>query len=150
MNFYHSGSMGDIIYSIPAVKLLGGGTYYLKKGNHYNALHTLLRTLPFVDDVICTSRQKPTVEYFDLDQYRVIYYKNKNWHLAKCHCELTGIKYDLSVPWLEVEPIHKAEIIINRTKRYNEDGIQWELLKDYADCVLFVGFKKEWNAFCVS
>ena len=149
MNFFHSGSTGDIIYSIPTIKSMGGGTLYLKKGNHYNTLVNLLKTLPYVDDVICTSRKLPSVSYVNLDVYRAVSQQHQDWHLAKCHLEAFNLKYDLSQPWIAVHPNHQADIVINRTVRYHDKNeIDWNILKEHAEHVLFIGDNYEYSLFC--
>ena len=59
------------------------------------------------------------------------------------HRDLQGWSQDHA--WLKVDPVHKHDIIINRSPRYNEDYFDYTLLKDY-DCG-FIGLKEEYDEF---
>ncbi len=52
MNFYHSGSMGDIIYSLPTIMTLGGGSLFIKKEQQFNTLCALIELQPHIIKVV--------------------------------------------------------------------------------------------------
>ena len=58
-NFLHSGSLGDIIFSLPFIIKKGGGNLYIKNrnqwsatGQQYKALYKLLTSQPYINKVI--------------------------------------------------------------------------------------------------
>ena len=61
-NFLHSGSLGDIIYSLPLIIKKGGGNIYIKNKNQFSAtdqqyksLFKLLKSQPYINKVILYS-----------------------------------------------------------------------------------------------
>lgn len=162
MTFYHSGSMGDIIYSLPTIIALGGGNLYIKKEAQYYTLRRLIAIQPAIDQVLCGHAGT------SLDGYRTIERKafkenSGGKHLAQCHLEALGVEFDLTKPWLfsdvasrvivpfsnspriwgRVEPY----IIVSRSTRYHDkEKIDWKLLKQYANTI-FIGYDKEYRAF---
>jgi len=144
MNEYsHKGSLGDIIYSLPAILSLGGGIINIVKKAHYDTLYSLLEIQPNIK-INCTCKG------INLDKYRKIdYHSNHKKHLAQSHAEVLNTFVDLSKPWLfNIEPIKEAEIIVSRTRRYHDkEEIDWTLLKEYVDKILFLGTKKEYERF---
>lgn len=143
--FRHRGAMGDIIYSLVVIKALGGGTLYIRKENQYNFLFTLL------------SRQDGLIvkhgvgdKTYNLGKYRKIDSKAKldgiTKHLVECHAELFNMKCDFTQKWIEVDPVYKYDIMVNRTARYHDkEEIDWKLLEGY-NCA-FIGFNKDYNKF---
>ena len=65
--------------------------------------------------------------HFDLDKHR----------------DLQGWSQDHA--WLRVDPVHKHDVIINRSPRYNENYFDYTLLKEQ-DCG-FIGLKEEYDEF---
>ena len=65
--------------------------------------------------------------HFDLDKHR----------------DLQGWSQDHA--WLRVDPVHKHDVIINRSPRYNETYFDYTLLKEQ-DCG-FIGLKEEYDEF---
>lgn len=153
--FHHRGSLGDIIYSLPLIFVVGGGDLYLRKKNHYNFLYSLLKKQSCINNVFCEEDliEEESSDIFNgiinLDEFRKIHKKDLHKHLAICHLEILKQKFDLSELWLSnIIPNHKAKIVINRTSRYHDkEEIDWELLKKYEKDCLFVGLKKEYKSF---
>jgi hypothetical protein len=142
LSFYHDGSTGDIVYALPAIKAMGGGSLYIKKGAHYNSLLSLLKTLPYIQEVAYTRRKVPQIEHINLSQYRQL-----TGDLVKRHMEVCNATCDLSQPWIDVEPLYKNDIIINRSERYHDkQEIDWKLLNGYNTG--FVGTDQEYEVFC--
>jgi ADP-heptose:LPS heptosyltransferase/GT2 family glycosyltransferase len=161
-SYYHSGNLGDIIYALYAIKLAGGGDLLIgpeRKDtppctNPINAdQFALLRPLLEKQTFIKKLAFRPThplhdVEH-DLNAFRE---HNPHEHLTKAHCRLLGVEHLFKddAPWLTVEdPIWTGKIIVNRTARYRSTSFPWkEMVRKYADQMLFIGHSTEHKAFC--
>lgn len=132
-NFYHSGDAGDVIYSLPTIKALGGGRLYLggqlnikydattrlKMGfGAFENLRGLLEAQPYVHSCCFADVFPDGVIHTNLNEFRVwlIDHQTGNyWNqpdyeetlsIAKVHLETFGVQgVDETVPWLEVEPL---------------------------------------------
>ncbi len=168
-NFYHTGAMGDIIYSLPTIISFGGGRLYVGKRTHYGFLNTLLEKQDYIEDVInflgpgikkleaiylkkrFEKRWKQLVSsgFIDLNKYRKFHKTDVHKHLADCHLDCFSMKFDLSQSWIDnidSKPISK--IVINRTRRYHDrEDINWNILRDYIDDVIYIGYQWEHNLF---
>lgn len=149
--FYHKGSLGDIIYSLPSIIFMNGGILCLRKKPHYNFLYSLLKKQDYLNDIFY---EKDVLDadlnkIINLDEFRNIHKNDLNKHLIKCHLEVVKGKVDLSTSWLSnIDPIFKSKIIINRTPRYhNKKEIKWEVLEKYKKYCLFLGTEKEYKLF---
>lgn len=142
--FHHSGSLGDIIYALPAIKATGGGTLFIEKEQHYNLLKRLLELQSYIIDV---KLGRPEDSYIDLDKFRDIYNENPTWHLARCHLAICNVSFNLRASWLEkINPNHIADIVINRTEHYHDKNeIDWRMLKDHN--TVFIGHDNEYDEF---
>ncbi len=91
-NFYHSGDLGDIIYSLPTIKELGGGTLHL--GNKFldkqlpekkitkavvENLRPILIQQEYIRDVVFTDHTNINIDY-NLNKFRTFYI---NWENQK-------------------------------------------------------------------
>ena len=156
--FLHSGARGDIIYSLPTIRSLGGGVLYIKLDNrHYKStpmtagdiqqLGQLLRVA--ADDYITDVKVwSPDIKVdHNLDEFRNLSLTYE--HLANAHLKTFGVRADLSLPWLsesKIQAIQTADIVINRSLRYH-GPFDWQLLQDYQHRCAFAGFKEEYDAF---
>lgn len=158
--FKHSGDLGDIIYSLPTVKALGGGVLYLDKNGGRGSLDIptkldstgirsvkdLLLLQPYIYDVLEWSGQR--VDY-DLDLFRD--------HLDVgnlCDCHLAAFNLPVVLKeekWLEVpgKSISGKSVIFSRSCRYQSNHIFWEKICRTIDLdkVFFVGHRKEHEIF---
>ena len=78
-NFHHSGELGDIIYSLPIVRALGGGNFYISNEysgmplntkfdqNLFDNVKEILKPLPYINDVCFDF---PRGEFIDLNVFR--------------------------------------------------------------------------------
>jgi len=142
--FSHSGSLGDIIYSLPTIKAMGGGVLLINKAKHYQPLKRLLELQPYINEVRLAQGREISIS---LDDYRRVYANNPTWHLAKCHLEALNQSFDLASIWLRGILPHKvADIIVHRTDRYHDaNEIVWSMLKGYD--VAFIGTDAEYASF---
>lgn len=142
--FYHRGSGGDIVYALPTIRALGGGTLVLR-----DQFYARFRTLPMGLNVMPLSQVEWDNVTHNLDAFRVISRANPTKHLCECIAEPFNVQPDFTKPWLPA--IHNeitSDIVINRTGRYRgEKDLDWNLLQPYVDRCLFIGKPDEYEAF---
>lgn len=171
--FKHSGDLGDIIYSLPTVKTLGGGVLYLdpeggrsdpsvqkqsieKKTKltktSIDFIAPLLKQQSYIKDVFIWKGEK--VDY-NLDLFREKYMsptrRSKQGNLLDVHLDTFNLKeWDFNNFWLEINDFITLDrkIIIARSPRYQSSfgwlqGIKF-LLRDHG---IFVGLPKEHEYF---
>jgi hypothetical protein len=163
--FKHSGDLGDIIFSLPTIRALGGGVLFLDPDGGKSS------KLVKWADKICTKLNKSTIdslipvleqqEYikdvkiwdgrdvdYDLDNFRKhIKYNNlSDSHLAAFNLPLS----ERDSAWLSIKnpkKLHKS-ILISRSVRYHGNYGFWEhnlpMIKNQS---LFVGLEKEHEIF---
>jgi len=175
-NFYHSGDLGDIIYSLPTVKTLGGGILHL--GNK----HTIANNKPeklitpnvvqnfksflyqqdYITDVIFTDNEKVKIDY-NLNKFRTFFvdWANKKYSVEEAAklrqtnlVELTQKEFNISGnlyldKWLNCnEKVDTLPIVVNRTSRYNNPLFPWkQIIQFIGDKIMFVGHLDEYNDF---
>jgi hypothetical protein len=165
-SFKHSGDLGDVIYSLPAMRALGGGVLYLDpqgglssplvkwdgrnctklNAGVIDSISPLLKLQPYIADVRHW-RGEP-VDY-DLDQFRLhlIFQNLSDSHLAAFNLPLT----ERDKPWLQIDSaitIADRPFVIARTLRYHGNDTFWEAnLPGIKDQSVFVGFPKEYEIF---
>jgi len=163
--FKHSGDLGDIMYSLPTVRKLGGGILYLNPGNPLEKripgiptrlnletikmLKPLLEAQDYIKEVKVWDNKLP-VDY-DLDQFRVKYERKvgKN-NLADVHLWTFGLKEkEKNKAWLSnIKPKYIADVVIHRSPRYNDYKFPWgDILIKYIGNISFVGLEGEWERF---
>ena len=168
--FKHSGDLGDILYALPAVKALSGGTLYLdlnggrtepfvqqtcpdghtKLGQRaYDALRPLLLEQPYITDV-----QPWAGEPIDhnLDRFRGQVLTGGQVNLVVAHLRAFGLPEGIyNDPWLTLRSppvtLHKP-VVISRTVRYHSKYRWWALnIRQLAPQAVFLGFEKEHDIF---
>lgn len=159
--FKHSGDIGDIIYSLPTIKALGGGVLYLNTKSEYKIQPKPRFGKSAFDSVLVLLQQqtylKEVKEYngeivdYDLDIFRLqndLSFTN----LAQLHCRSFGIDPScLKEKWIDVSnaPIEKSNdlILINKTTRYLNNSGDWKSLQNIPGDKFFVGLREEWEIF---
>lgn len=167
--FKHSGDLGDIIYSLPAVKALGGGVLFLDTAGgqsephvhrqtvrgrtrfnaaSYQTIRPLLMEQPYLEDVRVW--QGESVQY-NLDSFRASF-NNTHQNLAYQHLSAFGLSEELAnQPWLSLRsaPIKLSKpIIINRSPRHHSKYHWWMINIDrLALEAIFLGHPKEHEIF---
>ena len=154
--FKHSGARGDLIYSLPALRALGGGSLHInRKYNSFfeskvsdeemSGILEFMRTQSYMKDVLDWNGQ--TVD-FDLDEFRKM--ETSQHLLSETYLHKFGVSFDLSQPWIETDKItanSKAEIVVSRTPRYHAP-FDWAELTPWLDRSVFVGSAIEHMQFC--
>jgi len=149
--FFHSGQLGDIVYSLPAVRAGGGGDFLVDCGSRWwshfpgdpvAALAPLLEAQPYVRRARRWSGERPDV---NLDGFRD-YYQGPgptHWFLniAEAHLQAVGLGRDVS-PWLSAprDPRSAGKVVLHRSTRFPSPYFRWSEL---------VGRLRDDEALCV-
>ena len=164
LNLFHSGPLGDLIYSFPLIKKLSerhkcnlyvnlnkkftyeyykhtGKGFYID-GRTYNFLIPLLEKQSFISKFKKYENEKIDV---NLDLFREIpisfTFNSPRWFFA-----ITGEHFDLNNPSLFVDEHAKIKnkIIILRSFRFRNIYINYDFLKNYEN-LLYVGVEEEYQ-----
>jgi hypothetical protein len=150
--FGHSGDLGDIIYSLPAIKALGGGRLILfdspgKTAHGMNPakvdrLRPLLEQQDYIESVEWSDVRVET----NLNGFRDHHHHG---NLADMHLATHGLEWRHRVsPWLFVDPKPVAKVVVQRSLRYGGNFPWREAVEVYGKDAVFVGFKDEHEEFC--
>ena len=166
INFKHSGHLGDIIYAIPTMYALAKEAkinLYIDinkalpvDGKHplgnvslneksVSALKSLLLLQPKFNLIDIYNSNNHTINC-DLDLFRAFPLDYHKGHIARWYFNIFATSYNLSKPWLRVNPDEsvKGKIVIARSTRYNAPDIDYSFLQEY-DNVVFVGLPEEYE-----
>ena len=120
-----SSGLGDCIYSLPAVKAMGGGTFvYGGAYKSYQVLKPLFEVQPYIKEFKHVSEIDLPRDFINLDLFRNCPLQNKD-HIVNNFLVFFGFPdYDWNKGgWLENIPTSKPEIdyaVINITPRYRD------------------------------
>lgn len=150
--FHHQSSYGDIIYSLPTIKALGGGTFLLSIGagkDCYPFLKPLIEIQPYVKQFVRIEQSQGWNSItHNLNAFRKLSQADTSKHLCFCHAEPFNAKCDFTQPWLtNIIPSCIRPIIISKTTRYKGTNIVWGALKKYQDYCAYIGFYGEYISF---
>lgn len=160
--FKHSGDLGDIIFSLPTIRALGGGVLYLDPLGAETAksvkdfktklslksalgMKDFLNTQEYITDVKIWAGEE--IDY-NLDSFRDnIKYNN----LVISHLSAFNLDKDISKnQWIDVQEKIQLpkQFIISRSVRYHSNYPFWvELLKKIKNDSVFIGLEKEHEIF---
>lgn len=169
--FTHSGDAGDVVYSLAAVKVLGGGMMFLTPHNKYpyplNSRWARMggeaswvdNIAPLVEsqDYILKCRYThghPASTTHDLNRFRIPW-RNRTAadfdSILKLHMDAFALPMP-TAPWLTVpDPIviEGKPIVVNRTARYQNLDYPWTaFIEKYHRQMTFVGTLQEYELFC--
>jgi len=153
MNAFHSGCIGDIIYSMPTMKALGVTNLYVANRpwtkpieNRIGAFSRLLES----QGVSVNLHSGEDINY-DLSTYRnggMLYGDN----IASRVARWVGVKIDPAVPWIQINEENqeaKGKIIVSRGARWHGEFFPWkDLVEALGYRMLFVGLEEEHDVFC--
>lgn len=160
--FVHTGDLGDIIYSLPIIRQMGGGNLILHNRpdvtrpmdeEKFKALELLLQMQPYLHQVFHEPDPHMTwePEVVDFTHFRGRHAPKQTlcdsmWQHV--HRKTNPPPIDTATPWLDVGnvPAH-GKVVIARSARYHNrqwDRI-WPALVRLRECV-FVGTKAEHEA----
>jgi hypothetical protein len=173
-HFLHSGDLGDIIYSLPTVRALGGGTLWLAPDPRVRTMHgstpesfasivSLLKAQEYLADVRCEP-PPAGVELVNLNEFRVngsdLFFTN----LADLYLSPHGLpKSHRNTPWLKIpRPAIGSRlahaVVMSRSCRYHNPGFPWsEIVQRFGNArpepverACFIGTPEEHAAFTAS
>jgi len=166
VHFKHFGLIGDIIYSIPAMKVLAANreihlhlyidqpSLYKKSMRHYNqgkiltekSVEMIAPLLLSQPEIKCCDIYNDQHIDYDLDDFRKYPFDYNMGHICRWYFLTYGISADLSKPWLQVtgDKRFANEIIIARSFRYRAPGISYDFMNEYEN-ISFVGLKEEYE-----
>jgi len=165
--FYHNGDLGDIIYALPTIRAMGGGTIVLGPCKNVAPFITrermtrqragliipLLESQDYIDSAVFT--EGPSGIDVDLNHFRELIHggnfaRHKHTPLAHLHL----LRFDIPLSecdksWLDVSPKHVARCVFARSERYHRPGFSYaEFVKAYAGDSVFIGSEREHLEFC--
>lgn len=162
MKFLHSGDIGDVIFFMPVMKILGGvhtvmladrmnvppRTRCITK--HRDLLARLFESQPYCESLINKD------EGFDADMSLFRTYHQRTSTLASAQLtwftRITG-KYlpdETDKTWIDVgDPKKSGKVVISRSARYHNRYFPWaQIVKHYGDRIIYIGLQHEHEAFC--
>ena len=162
--FLHSGTAGDTIYSLAAVKKMGGGEFQIgirnlerilptygyraedcdpaHRGRYtekdYELLVPLIERQTYITQVTPwhDGDNRPDI---DLDRYRSVLYRTFEGNIVESYFRTFNLPFtmqDYDTPWLEADPITESAIIVNSTPRYRDPDAFGTWLQMCADAEL--------------
>lgn len=163
-HFIHSGDLGDVLYSLPTVKAMGGGDLWLidRPGvqtmhgmtrERFQAIRPLLAAQPYVSRIRSTgdvATISEADEWVDLNTFR---FRNRdlcNEWLPNHYLDVHGVPRDAATePWLTVEGDNHVPVVIARSARYHNPQFPWRnVVERYGeDNIAFLGTPAEHAAF---
>ena len=167
-NFVHGGKLGDMVFAIPAINALGGGTLYTK--NKYNIFlgplfvgHTLVSDMdvynypPRPGKKSLAKVLEPLVFWSESHQREIInldLYKDTRRHYiysAEWVCTLVSklpgfVQQDLEKPWLlDIPKKEIAKLVMTWTPyQHDKEEIDYNILSDYMKDLIFLGSPKDY------
>lgn len=160
MNVYYiHRAMGDIIYSLPTIKALGGGIIYngLPIDQHH-ALKPLIDVQPYIGGFFHETERGLPHGFINLENF--VHLQRNPAHICESFAKLMGIKIDISEPWLSIPPRGPQSVgrrnlryaVINVTPRYRDKVFSYRrhlnFLEDHTDLpIYFIGLEEEYKAF---
>lgn len=177
MIFRHSGTFGDLIYSLSVVKKMGGGTFAIHvenlekcvaqygyrpdevdpahKGRFRNADFDMLRPLLSRQSYIKYVTFWTGDHDVDLDRFRGVLFRGFEGNYVEAYYKTFNLPFTPEVyneTWLEADPKKIAPVVINRTFRYRcpQGTGSWQGLLEQANITkngIFVGTQDEHQDF---
>jgi GT2 family glycosyltransferase len=149
-SFAHSGKAGDVIYSLPAIRAMGGGRLILRPNAEHGfseeraeSLSALLQSVGFLSDVVVSG---DAAADFDLDGFRNAL---PSANLADAHLSLFGLSTkERDSAWLSLPSgeQHGRIVFARSLQRTHLPGFWEAALQRFPDPV-FVGHEDEYEAF---
>lgn len=162
--FKHMGKLGDIIFSLPTIKAMGGGILYLPEQTEESpALFSQLKPLLEQQDYITEVREYPSMLGYgekvslipidvDLDKHREHMLRGKV-NMVQRYFDVFNVRgVDYRQPWLTIQGPrlldHKYNLI-NLTERFRDNStVNWKKVLDKIEKpVYFIGTKQEHEEF---
>jgi hypothetical protein len=162
--FLHSGTAGDTLYSLAAVKKMGGGEFQIgirnlerilptygyraeeidpaHRGRYteqdYAMLAPLIERQTYITKVSAwhDGDNRPDV---DLDRYRAVLYRTFEGNIVESYFKTFNLPFatdDYQATWLEADAIQEAAVVVNSTPRYRDPAAHGTWLEMCANAEL--------------
>lgn len=156
--FTHSGATGDIIFSLPTIKAMGGGTLIVTNFHkqRYESVKPLLEVQDYITYVDWSDEPVPNSINLDLFRNHVTHHDN----IVEAHFKAQGLSVAENQWWRNgwlTLPDKQNFIngikysVINRTTNYADPNFNWatevDYLKTISDEVFFIGYADEYTIF---
>ncbi len=94
--FFHSGATGDIIFSLPTIKAMGGGKLYISNFDKQRSesVKKLIEVQPYISEVVIMDGHAPG---YDLNRFRD--YAGHHSNLVEAHFK--GLQQPINPNWKE-------------------------------------------------
>lgn len=155
--FYIHRAMGDILYSLPAIKAMGGGILYngLPIDQH-RALKPLIEAQPYIHEFHHETEKGLPHGFINLENF--VHAQKNPRHICESFGKVLGISVNFRQPWLTLPP-HQAPdhrfpyAVINVTHRYRDKVYSYRrelafLRRNTVFPICFLGLFEEYQAFC--
>jgi hypothetical protein len=156
-HFIHSGDLGDVIYSLPTIRAMGGGNLILRDMPGIQTAHGMTpqrinAIRPLLDEQsYLTTLEKiaDDDEVIDLNEFRRQRRDLQNEWLPNHYLDVHGVaRSEALKPWLSVKSYRVAAIIIARSARYHAENFPWRrILGAFKGFINFIGTPAEHAAF---
>jgi hypothetical protein len=155
--FTHCGGKKEIIYSLPVVKAMGGGTF-LFGVNKEDENPLTRKNSRFIKEIVALQDYIVKADFyksgdnyghdFNLCRNHNKYHKQ---HISYTHMEAINQNLDLKLdlPWFQMFPHQVSEIVITRTQKNSkvDANFDWSILEPYKYRTVFMGNDEEWEEF---
>lgn len=155
LTFKHTGKRGDVIFSLPTIKAMGGGILYLPRKapeveDLYGDMWTLLKAQPYIEDVLeypdCDQYgTMPLQVDVDLDRHRTHRQRGKV-NMVQRYFDVFGIKHQVPRKWLYMPDDYRTgSILFSLTPRFRERSrVDWKkVYRGVQGLKFFVGTEDE-------
>lgn len=156
--FYHSGKMGDVIYSLPTIRAMGGGILYLpENGPEVTGMYSFMKSLLEMQSYIHEVRQAPDSVFYDdsrewvdvdLNLHRTHPQRGKV-NMVQRYFDVFGISQPVPEQWMRSTPAPLESTMVSVTPRFrNASRVSWKhVLKRIDGMAYFMGTDEDYFEF---
>jgi 2-polyprenyl-3-methyl-5-hydroxy-6-metoxy-1,4-benzoquinol methylase len=169
LSFFHSGDFGDIIYALPTIKAMGGGSLFIgpsvqhktrlsMTAEHVEVMRPLLEMQPYIHELSFVEKA-PEID-IDLNQFREYLLTEhtkmaegaRRLNLAEAHLYTFKVPLDAcQSAWLTIDTpteLNDYPVLIHRSPRWRNSDFPWaKIMERHGKRAAFVGLPSEYNAF---
>lgn len=158
-SFLHSGKYGDLVFSLPTIKAMGGGILYLPNKalgdwgveTMYNDMHGFLETQSYINEVrlypdVMAWNDTPIPVDVNLNRH-ITHPTRGTTNMVQRYFDVFGIKHPIPEKWIEAEASESGYTVINLTPRFR-GKVDWRrVISSIKGELIFVGTNEEWEAY---
>ena len=150
--FKHSGATGDLIFSLPTIRKMGGGTLYITPYNLQRAesIAPLVKMQPYIKDVIISDN----LPHIDVDLNKFRQYASHHFNIIEAHLKAQNLEDNSwKDGWLTLNKkdfyIPYSYSVINTGSNYLDPNFDWHkeirYLLTISEKVFYLGYKQEFD-----